>query len=80
VSAKYFRIVRYYGLYSNHGNIPEEYFYAQSEEEDGGTEIDLSYCEHCKTRKELVAIYFDSRTRKERTANETMKYKKKEAA
>jgi hypothetical protein len=79
VPAKYFRIVRYYGLYSNHGNIPEEYFYNE-EEKTEGQEIDLSYCEHCKIRKVLVGIYFDTRTRKERTAFETRKYKKKEAA
>jgi len=81
VPAKYFRIVRNYGLYSNHGHIPEEYFYTDAAaEEIEEPEKDLSYCEHCKTRKILVAIYFDTRPRKERTTNEPMKYKKKKAA
>lgn len=79
VPAKYFRIVRYYGLYSNHGNIPEEYFHTE-EVKTEEPEIDLSYCEHCKVRKVLVAIYFDTRKRKERISYETGRYKKKEAA
>lgn len=79
VPAKYFRIVRYYGLYSNHGKISEEYFYSE-EEKTEEPEIDLSYCEHCKVRKVLVAIYFDKRKRKERISYETGRYKKKEAA
>lgn len=79
VPAKYFRIVRYYGLYSNHGKISEEYFYSE-EEKTEEPEIDLSYCEHCKVRKVLVAIYFDKRKRKDRISYETGRYKKKEAA
>lgn len=80
VPAKYFRIVRYYGLYSNHGQIPEGYFYTEQEAGDAPQELDLSYCEHCKTYKMLVNIYFDTRPRKERTAYETSKYKSKAAA
>jgi hypothetical protein len=85
VPAKYFRIVRYYGLYSNHGHIPEEYFYKEPESLETGSESDLLNCEHCKTRKILVHIYFDNRTRKERAVvtdkvpGRTMKYKKKDA-
>jgi len=82
VPAKYFRIVRYYGLYSNHGNIPEEYFYTEEEktEEPEEPEIDVSYCAHCKVQKVLINIYFDARPKKERTAYKTGKYKKKQAA
>jgi hypothetical protein len=80
VPAKYFRIVRYYGLYSNHGHIPEEYFYQETVSETNDTETDPLYCEYCKKRKELVHIHFDTTTKKERTSYETMKYKRKEAA
>jgi hypothetical protein len=81
VPAKYFRIVRYYGLYSNHGHIPEEYFYTEQESSvDAPQEMDLSYCGHCKTLKVLINIYFDTRPRKERPANETSKHKGKAAA
>jgi len=79
VPAKYFRIVRYYGLYSNHGKIPEEYFYTE-EEKTEEPEIDVSYCAHCKVQKVLINIYFDTRKKRERTAYKTGKYKKKEAA
>jgi hypothetical protein len=80
VPAKNFRIVRYYGLYSNHGHISNEYFYSEDQVIEAEQEKDPIYCEHCQTRKVLVNIYFDTRTRKERTAYETVKYKKKEAA
>ena len=85
VPAKYFRMVRYYGLYSNHGKIPQEYFYTETET-DEQAEKDLLYCETCKTEKILVHIYFDKRTRKERKAetikrmHELMKDKGKQAA
>jgi hypothetical protein len=69
VPAKYFRIVRYYGLYSNHGNIAEEYFYRENETEELTTEEnDILVCEHCQTRKIQIKIYFDLRGRKERKA------------
>jgi len=65
VPAKYFRIVRYYGLYSNHGKIPQEYFYNEQEIVDQ-PEKDLLYCETCKKEKVFVCTYFDKRPRKER--------------
>jgi hypothetical protein len=85
VPAKYFRIVRYYGLYSNHGKIPQEYFYT-GQEADQQPEKNLLYCETCKTEKVLVHTYFDKRTRKERKTetlkrmHELMKNKRKQAA
>ena len=85
VPAKYFRIVRYYGLYSNHGKIPEEYFYTEHEA-DQQPEKNMLYCEACKTDKILVHTYFDKRTRKERKKETSkrmhglMKDKRKQAA
>ena len=57
--------VRYYGLYSNHGKIPQEYFYNEQEIVDQ-PEKDLLYCETCKKEKMFVCTYFDKRSRKER--------------
>jgi len=85
VPAKYFRIVRYYGLYSNHGKIPKEYF-DNGPKTNEQPEKDLLYCETCKTDKILVHTYFDKRTRKERKKetsermHELMKNKGKHAA
>ena len=80
VPAKYFRLVRYYGLYSNHGNIPKEYFYNEVEENNDDHEEGLIFCKHCKIRKVQTGIYFDTRTRKERAAYLKKKHKKKNAA
>lgn len=66
VPAKYFRIVRYYGFYSNHGKIPDEYFYTEPEVKEEQPEKNFLYCETCKTDKILVYIYFDKRTKQER--------------
>ncbi len=61
VPLKYFRIVRYYGLYSNKGRIPEEYLYKETKEEEthqaqeGKAETkedDLLNCPHCKIQME----------------------------
>ncbi len=85
VPPKYFRIVRYYGLYSNHGKIPQEYFYEEQESEQN-EEKDILYCETCKTEKILVLTYFDKRTKTERKKetikrmHELMKTKEKYAA
>ena len=54
VPLRYFRIVRYYGFYSNKGNLPEEYFGRdESEIEEAGLQQEESgyenpyFCEHC---------------------------------
>lgn len=38
VPLKYFRIVRYYGLYSNRADIPEEFLYVEPDEQETKTE------------------------------------------
>ncbi len=38
VPLKYFRIVRYYGLYSNRATIPEEFLYVEPDEQETKTE------------------------------------------
>ena len=54
VPLRYFRIVRYYGFYSNKGNLPEEYF-GRDESEMKEAELQQTeseyenpyFCEHC---------------------------------
>jgi hypothetical protein len=85
VPAPYFRIVRYYGLYSNHGNIPDEYLNGASEEVEG-LEIedwnDPKYCGYCNMEKVYVYTYFDHRSRKERRNDlfHSLEHNKREAA
>jgi putative transposase/transposase-like zinc-binding protein len=72
VPLPYFRIVRYYGVYSNHGKIPEEYFSKPQEEVTEITEEELNkrnplYCDHCQQEKVYIMTIFDKRSRKERS-------------
>ena len=78
VPAKYFRIVRYYGIYSNKGNIPEEYLNKEGQEskldEVKWRELQLEmkgedplYCTTCQQEKLFIITIFDQRKRKERT-------------
>lgn len=63
VPLKYFRLVRYYGLYSNKGRIPEEYLYKGEKEEEihqenenkeEAREVECLICPHCKVPKEYL--------------------------
>lgn len=67
VPLKYFRIVRYYGAYSNRTNLPEEYLYGDTNETElldqanweqlqvQKTEQNPMICNHCQVRK--IYIY-----------------------
>jgi len=66
VPAPYFRIVRYYGLYSNHGNIPEDYLNGETEDVEKAETTNPLYCEYCHIEKVFVYSYYDRRSRKER--------------
>jgi hypothetical protein len=63
VPLPYFRIVRYYGLYSNRGDIPKEYLYKDTleEENDNYEEENLLYCQHCCRDKEYQYSYVEKR-------------------
>jgi len=66
VPLKYFRLVRYYGLYSNRVNIPQEYLYCEEDESDETIQdnwetlqIEKSgnnplVCSHCQVRKKYL--------------------------
>ena len=53
VPLRYFRIVRYYGFYSNKGNLPEEYFGRdESEIEEAGLQREESEIEEAGLQRE----------------------------
>lgn len=60
----YFRMVRYYGLYSNHGHIDPAYLYKEDKEDDISEPIAEkgNRCETCNRRRIYVYTYFDHRT------------------
>lgn len=72
VPLAYFRLVRYYGLYSNRQSIPQEYLYSENVEAE--TEISEDWeslqvektggnpllCSHCQTRK----VYLHTKLRR----------------
>jgi hypothetical protein len=51
VPLKYFRIVRYYGLYSNRADIPEEYLYKETDEQETNTQENWEVLQLEKTGK-----------------------------
>lgn len=67
VPPAYFRVVRYYGLYSNHGRIPEAYKSKKEEEEVELIEYDDPlYCKKCERKKVHFKTYYDMRSKTER--------------
>jgi len=78
VPLPYFRLVRYYGMYSNRGAIPQEYIYTEENENpDKWEELQVEktgenplICSTCHTRKEY--LYTQLKTRRE---NKTITYK-----
>lgn len=72
VPPAYFRIVRYYGLYSNHGRIPEEYKCNSEEQEIQIIEYDDPlYCKKCDRKKVHFKTCYDMRGKGNRTKNLT---------
>ena len=67
VPLAYFRLVRYYGVYSTKRSIPEEYLNKESEEEEEWEWENPFICNICKKRREYMYTVIDMRTRKERT-------------
>jgi len=68
VPLPYFRIVRYYGLYSNKGQIAEEYLYKDTCVEDEQVECfsheleDPLFCVQCKMKKEYQHTLIEKRS------------------
>lgn len=65
VPLPYFKIVRNYGIYSNKGSAPEEYFNKESdkstENEEESTSEDSRYCKDCGIEKDYLYTVFDKR-------------------
>jgi len=67
VPLPYFRLVRYYGLYSTKTEIPEDYLYKGGEtEEDLGEWENPFICTYCKKERKYLYTVFDMRPPKER--------------
>jgi hypothetical protein len=67
VPYRYFRLVRYYGLYSNKGTIPEEYLSREPEKEQSQEEyVNPFVCNLCEKKREYLQTVFDLRLPKER--------------
>jgi hypothetical protein len=65
-----FKLVRYYGLYSNKGSVPQEYLYKKEEENipvEEEKQEDPKQCKECGIEKEYIHTIFDRRERNERT-------------
>jgi hypothetical protein len=83
VPLKYFRIVRYYGLYSNRLSIPDEFLYVQADEQQTEpqenwemlqlekTGANPLICESCQKRK--VYIYTKLKSKRK---NKTLTFKR----
>ena len=70
VPLPYFKLVRYYGLYSNKGSVPQEYLYKKEEENipvEEEKQEDPKQCKECGKEKEYIHTIFDRRERNERT-------------
>ena len=73
VPLKYFRIVRYYGMYSNRGNIPEEFLYIETNSQETNTresreilqvektEKNPLICSNCQKRKVYIFTKLSSK-------------------
>jgi len=62
VPEPYSRTVRYYGLYSNKGNCPDEYLYQEQCEETTIHELDdEKHCEFCNREMEYIHTSFQVR-------------------
>jgi hypothetical protein len=93
VPEAYFRIVRYYGIYSNTFHIPEEYKEPRTENQklswvelqEIKTGENPMYCSHCHKRKIYIHTIMDTRSKEDRqkgilTLNTFLKIKRKHAA
>jgi hypothetical protein len=77
VPLPYFRLVRYYGIYSNRGHLPKEYFNQEevtpinwSSFQEAKTGIDPLFCQKCKVNK----IYSHSIVERKTGINKYFRY------
>jgi hypothetical protein len=77
VPLPYFRLVRYYGIYSNRGHLPKEYFNQEevtpinwSSFQEAETGIDPLFCQNCKVNK----IYIHSIVERKTGINKYFRY------
>lgn len=69
VPLPYFKLVRYYGIYSTKGSIPQEYLYKKEEENTISIAEESENPKHCKPcgiEKQYIHTIFDTRKKSER--------------
>nr|MDA3906424.1 transposase [Bacteroidales bacterium] len=78
VPLKYFRLVRYYGLYANRNQVPQQYLYSETEEKEISESGDWEalqeeitgenplICPHCQRRKVYMYTTIQNGKKKER--------------
>lgn len=81
VPLPYFRMVRYYGVYSNRGEVPGEYLYKETTEAGGVTDNyesqeDVLYCQECKREKEYQYTIIEKRDMSKEGEKITIIYKR----
>lgn len=68
VPLTYFRIVRYYGIYSTKSSIPQEYLNKETDQQESDWKWENPFvCNICKKKREYLFTVFDIRKREERT-------------
>ncbi len=76
VPPPYFRVVRYYGLYSNHGHIASEYLSSEAEEQEFASEEESNQCELCQQKRVYVYTFLNRRPISSRPTEMTKWYTK----
>ena len=76
VPPPYFRVVRYYGLYSNHGHIAPEYLNVETEGEGSHPEGQSNQCEVCQQKRVYVYTFLNRRPKSDKSMDMTKWYTK----
>jgi hypothetical protein len=81
VPLPYFRVVRYYGAYSNHCKVPKEYLHKESEESNEDLNEyenyeNVLYCQHCQKDKEYQYTIIEKRGLKKTGAGAIIIYRR----
>lgn len=76
VPPPYFRLVRYYGLYSNHGHIDPEYLDTNMEDQECQTQEESNQCEVCQQKRVYVYTSLNRRAINDKSTDTTKWYTK----
>lgn len=76
VPPPYFRVVRYYGLYSNHGEIAPEYLNVETEDQGSQPEEQNNQCEICHQKRVYVYTFLSQKPKSDQSTDITKWYTK----